>query len=1096
MASLSHFLTVLTLTFFLLLAGALPPAAPTALALPGSEPAASVCGVTLEADADATVQQSSLTPLGSALTLRVMRESRAMDQSEALVHFPALETIVPAGSAIQSAELVVHLATAGIVVPPFILGSTGASEAWAESTVTWAMRPETAGKLTTRTYLPRPGPTTTTEVRLDVTALVRLWASGAIPESTIFLHPGDTDMNIAFHSREAGLGHPQLVVRCTPIQKSVPPDSREMDKRQGAGLARLIAGSTFTPTISLDHGSVRLAGMDLAIPMEAGATGTEQARWFVTDYADALRLRDPATQLQISKYTRDRQHVFFRQLHEGIPVDGAEVGVHMRQGRVVLVTGSYLPDITAHPHPELPAAHAIRIVQELVPDGEITLAPQLRFLNTGLSGGPDDDTYLTWLVSLRNRNAYYVDANSGQVRAERPATLAGFDLDLEDADNADYSTWCGEWDTTMADDAVCDEDGCTAEGWADPETNAAWHNIRDIYTFYANLPNGFARDSYDDDGNEIEIYIHVSDEGDTWENAHYVPNGECFEFGDGYAISQDIVAHEFTHAVTEHTKDFVYSNESGAINESYSDVFGEMTEGDHPDWLMGTTLPGGPMRDLRHPSAIGNGAQPSVYHDALWHPLASDPDDGNDYGGVHTNSGVPNRAAYLLIDGNGPLAPDPDPVLGIGAIKGITLLSSIQQLCMPTTASMLDLRNCAVYTAQMFANLGWYGFAPSDTCAVRNAYANVGLGWGDADCDGQEDNTDADTDGDLTFNNNDNCPTVSNWAQSDVDGDGVGDACDPDVDDDGDLNGQDNCPFVADADQADWDGDGVGDVCEDSDVDGIMDNLDNCRGQANPDQADLDGDGVGDACDVDDDDDGDPDTADNCPATPNPDQAESDGDIWGDACDLCPGVNNNDNNDPDGDGKGNPCDDDDDNDGVLDGADNCQYVPNPNQLDLDNDGEGIACDRDEYSFLYNLRYRVQYKPDQGWAEMPMPDQCIMCGTIGQTGAQYWNEVRVTYGAPFYARIVDSNGLVVAHSKASARTALTQVLRFQPAPYAFKATAGGAHASAGMPDTEPADLDYMLEILPSPLADPIIPHELSVEFVEELKGMVYLPMLLR
>ena len=1094
MSSLPHVLTVLALALSLFLAGAIPPDASTTLALPASEPDASVCGGTLEADADATVQQSSLDPLGSALTLRVMRESTALDQSEALIHFPELETIVPAGSAIQSAELVLHLATVGIVTPPFTLGSTGAGSSWVESTVTWDTRPKAAGKLTTRTYIPRLG-TATTEVRLDATALVRLWVSGAIPERTIFLHPGATDMDIAFHSREARLGHPQLVVRCTPIQQPVPPDSLEMDKRQAQGLARLVAGAAFTPMISLDRGAVRLAGVSLAIPREAGATGVERARWFVTNYADALRLRDPEAQLQLGRRTHDGQHVFFRQLHEGIPVHGAEIGVHMLEGRFALVSGSYLPDITADPHPALTAEQAMRIVQELEPDGKITTAPQLRFLNTGLSGGPDKETHLTWLVSVRNSKAYFVDADSGKVRLERPAVISGFVLDLEDANGADYSTYCGDWDTTSVDDQVCSEDGCTAEGWADPETNAAWHNIRDVYTWYAYLPYGFARDSYDDDGSEIEIYIHVTDNGSDWNNAHYLTYGECFEFGEGYALSQDIVAHEFTHAVTEYTSDLDYENEPGALNESFSDVFGEMTEGDHPDWLMGTTLPGGPLRNLRHPITAGDDAQPSVYHDALWHPLSSDPDEDNDYGGVHTNSGVPNRAAYLLIDGNGPLAPDPDPVLGIGAIKGVTLLSWVQML-LSSSASMLDMRNLAVYSAQLFVSGGAYGFTANDVCAVRNAYANVGLGWGDADCDGQEDNLDLDADGDYTYNENDNCPTVPNTGQYDADGDGAGDACDPDADNDGDLNGLDNCPLVANANQADWDFDGKGDVCEDGDYDGLMDNLDNCPSHANHDQADLDGDGEGDACDVDDDGDGDPDTADNCPVTSNPDQAESDGDIYGDACDLCPGLNSNDNGDPDGDGKGNPCDDDDDNDGVLDGVDNCQYVANANQLDLDNDGEGIACDQDEYNFVYNLRYRVQYKPNQGPIELGLPDECTMCGAMGQIAAHYWNEARVTYGAPFYARIIDSNGLVVADSGSDFRTALTQVLRFQPAPYAFEAGMGGPARALSVADTKSSDVDYTLEIFPSPRVDPSVPHEFSVVFAEVLEGAVYLPVIVR
>jgi hypothetical protein len=217
-----------------------------------------------------------------------------------------------------------------------------------------------------------------------------------------------------------------------------------------------------------------------------------------------------------------------------------------------------------------------------------------------------------------------------------------------------------------------------------------------------------------------------------------------------------------------------------------------------------------------------------------------------------------------------------------------------------------------------------------------------------------------DSDGDGLKDPNDNCPNISNPAQTDTDNDGIGDACDSntDTDNDGIEDGIDNCLLVANSDQADADGDGAGDVCDaDDDNDGIPDTGDNCVLIPNPDQTDTDGDTIGDSCDTDDDNDGILDGDDNCVITANPGQADTDGDGAGDACDTdddndgildgsdnCALLPNPDQRDTDGDGIGDSCDTDDDNDTIEDSADNCILIANFDQTDTDGDGIGDACD--------------------------------------------------------------------------------------------------------------------------------------------------------
>lgn len=122
-------------------------------------------------------------------------------------------------------------------------------------------------------------------------------------------------------------------------------------------------------------------------------------------------------------------------------------------------------------------------------------------------------------------------------------------------------------------------------------------------------------------------------------------------FGAGYAAADDVVAHELTHGVTEYMSNLIYDGQSGAINESLSDTFGEFVDltntggTDNPAarWLLGEDVPGsGAIRDMANPPAFGD---PDRMGSPLYYRGIGD------NGGVHSNSGVGNKFAYLLADG-------------------------------------------------------------------------------------------------------------------------------------------------------------------------------------------------------------------------------------------------------------------------------------------------------------------------------------------------------------------------------------------------------------------------------------------------------------
>jgi len=337
---------------------------------------------------------------------------------------------------------------------------------------------------------------------------------------------------------------------------------------------------------------------------------------------------------------------------------------------------------------------------------------------------------------------FYIDANTGALRFQQPRSLMGFDLDIEHASNHGATeSYCDHWLWTADDDHWCDEDGCNGD--ADQEGLNSYTYIKNIYNYWQNY---LGRDSYDDDGDEIQMYIDIDS---NWQNAHWVGGCEFLEFSDGWA-TLDIIGHEFSHAVTDHTSDLVYSKESGALDESFADINGIFV--DYGDWLMGEDLAGGAIRSMANPTLYGD---PDRYNSPLKASLT-----GGDNGGVHTNSGINNHAAYLVTEG-GTFNGVNVPMGGISMWRARVLFyKTLSRLT--SNASMLDARNAALASAKEMAQQNTNGFTTNMICIVRNAYHAVELGEGDIDCDGVEDNVDSDQDGDKVPNSQDNCSTTSN----------------------------------------------------------------------------------------------------------------------------------------------------------------------------------------------------------------------------------------------------------------------------------------------------------------------------------------------
>lgn len=195
------------------------------------------------------------------------------------------------------------------------------------------------------------------------------------------------------------------------------------------------------------------------------------------------------------------------------------------------------------------------------------------------------------------------------------------------------------------------------EPTGDPATDEAYSGFGHTYDM---LSAAFSRSSLDDHGLPLSGTVHY---GDSYDNAFW--NGERMVFGDGdgqvftrFTSSLSVIGHELVHGLTQYTAGFVYEGQSGALNESVSDVFGALVEqfarqqtADVASWLIGEGLftelvQGTAIRSLKMPGTaydddvLGKDPQPHTMSGYVVTP--------DDNGGVHLNSGIPNHAFYLV----------------------------------------------------------------------------------------------------------------------------------------------------------------------------------------------------------------------------------------------------------------------------------------------------------------------------------------------------------------------------------------------------------------------------------------------------------------
>jgi Zn-dependent metalloprotease len=196
-----------------------------------------------------------------------------------------------------------------------------------------------------------------------------------------------------------------------------------------------------------------------------------------------------------------------------------------------------------------------------------------------------------------------------------------------------------------------------------------------------------------------------------------------------FSADPDIVGHEITHGITFHSSGLLYQNHSGALNESLSDMFGYLIEYDitgNTSWGLGTEIflypEGNSIRDISDPPLYG---QPDRIFSGNYIGESSSPSQGNDYGGVHTNSGIPNKVFYLLIEGGNHYGWQVDPLdedIDISRQMVAELMFIWNTQYLSATDNFWDAREKMLFVAS-----DYFSDDPNIWLSVFSAWSSVGV---------------------------------------------------------------------------------------------------------------------------------------------------------------------------------------------------------------------------------------------------------------------------------------------------------------------------------------------------------------------------------
>ncbi len=503
------------------------------------------------------------------------------------------------------------------------------------------------------------------------------------------------------------------------------PDPAEIQARAAAAAAKLEASlkqdSASEVLVSQDRATGSLSsvradvGGDLHPKMSAAYSPSTKVAAFLAAHASEFGIDDPGRQLRLIDVNKDQygfSHVNYQQMHGGVPVLGGVLRGHVSpDGRLTAVNGKFVPGIELPTRATLARTDAQQTAVVLVGQQQpsafksidlTATSTELVVYRANLTNGAPGDNYLAYEVQVTGGNQVrefvYVDALTGKIVDQITGVYGVKHRRVHEGSIFAPPAWEEGLPRPAVDPAH--EDEISGAGYS--------------YNLFMNLSNKQFRSW---DGNDAEMITVNNDPTIVCPNANW--NGTSTNYCSGTS-ADDVVVHEWTHAYTQETSGLIYSYQSGALNESYSDVFGETvdllnnrdtiggttpvtgnngrrseddsvcasfaseipTEDESVRWLMGedayafSPLPpigDAAIRDYWRPRCAGGEfffGNPGHVTSELYHC------DASDGGGVHNNSSINNRAYALLVDGetvslkdDGTPFASPVTVTGIGLTK-------------------------------------------------------------------------------------------------------------------------------------------------------------------------------------------------------------------------------------------------------------------------------------------------------------------------------------------------------------------------------------------------------------------------------------------
>lgn len=353
------------------------------------------------------------------------------------------------------------------------------------------------------------------------------------------------------------------------------------------------------------------------------------ARLFPDKYGDdAILIR--TKQDILSK----KDHYIYQQHIKGIPVFGGEIGVHVKDEAVYALDGKILYDDQV-PKPILTRDDAKKkALQRAHDQTDVNVDAEVvseTIINKKLLGtSTDEKNYLTFRVLVESDSKdgtfskfFYIDAVSGEILME--------ESNIFDAMNRIVSD-CGGSRSCR----VVRSEGQPASGIS--EADNLYSILGEIYVFYKDR---YGRDSVDGRGSALKGNTNMNPVSLPCPNADFNSISLTMSYCPRM-VMKDVSMHEFTHGAISTTAGLAYQDQYGALNEAIADIFASNIDG---NWTLGEGSILGVIRDLSNPPSVSRTPQP----DRLFHSLYYCGYDQGAY--VHINSGVVNKAYFLMTDG-------------------------------------------------------------------------------------------------------------------------------------------------------------------------------------------------------------------------------------------------------------------------------------------------------------------------------------------------------------------------------------------------------------------------------------------------------------